>query len=441
MNAWLDRIRHAGETVQGRRKALLTLAGAACLGGFSVVGIGKALTGRTLRPPVEPIPREYFGLHLHRADAGTPWPEAKFGSWRLWDAYVNWRHLEPQRGYWDFKRLDKYVAMAKLTGVDILLPLALTPAWASARPNEKSPYGPGNAAEPYNTDDWLNYVRTVATRYKGRIRHYELWNEPNIPGFFSGTPETLVGLAEIAYRELKKIDPANQFAAPAAVGGGAEHLAWLDRYLAAGGGKYMDALSHHYYVAHTRPEATLPLVDKVKSIAEKHGLAGLPLWSTEAGWWIDHSDGTVTTEEMVPGWKKLSASQAASYVSRALVLGWASGLRRYYWFAWDNYSMGLIEPGTKAMKPAGLAYARTVEWLLGSVMAGCEVTNDVWVCTLNRQDGTKARIVWREEGGTQDWAPPQHWGATSLESLDGRRQTLQGTPVRIQIGQVPVYLS
>lgn len=420
---------------------LFALAGTACIGGISATGVAKVMSSKSLRPPAVPVPLDYFGLHMHRADVGTPWPEVRFGSWRLWDAFVNWRHLEPQRGIWDFKRLDKYVAMAKLTGVEILLPLALTPAWASARPTEKSPYGPGNAAEPTNMDDWRNYVRTVATRYRGRIQHYELWNEPNVPDFFSGSPEMLAILAEETYRILKEIDPANCLAAPAAVGGSEHHLAWLDRYLAAGGRKYMDVLSHHYYVAHTRPESAVLLVNKVRAIAAKHGLSGLPLWSTEAGWWIDHSDGTVTTEKMVPSWKKLRADEAAAYVSRALILGWASGLRRYYWFAWDNYSMGLIEPSTKAKKPAGLAYARTVEWLLGSVMTGCEVTNDVWVCTLNRQDGTKAKIVWREEGGTQDWMPPQHWGVTSLETLDGRRQTPQGSPARIQIGQAPVYLS
>ncbi len=441
MKTWLNLVRTPGQVMPGRRKALLTLAGSVCLGGFSAIGVGKALSGRSLKPPAVPIPRDYFGLHLHRADAGTPWPEAKFGSWRLWDAYANWRHMEPQRGQWDFKRLDKYVAMAKLTGAEILLPLALTPAWASARPLEKSPYGPGNAAEPYNMDDWRNYVRTVAKRYKGRIQQFELWNEPNIPGFFSGSPETLVKLAEEAYRILKEVDPANQLAAPATVGGGVEHLAWLDRYLAAGGGKYMDALSHHYYVAHTRPEATLPLVDKVRKIAAKHGLSNLPLWSTEAGWWIDHSDGTVTTEEMVPGWKKLNATQAANYVSRALILGWAAGLRRYYWFAWDNYSMGLIEPTTKATKPAGLAYGRTLEWLLGSVMAGCEVTNDVWVCTLDRPDGSKARIVWLEEGSAQDWVFPPDWGVTKMETLSGILQAPEGSPARIQLGQAPVCLS
>lgn len=440
MKTWLNSVRHPGQALQGRRRALFVLAGTACLGGFSAVGIGKALSGRMLSPPTVPIPLTYFGLHIHRADAGTPWPEVKFGSWRLWDAYVNWRHLEPQRGYWDFKRLDKYVAIAKLTGVEILLPFALTPAWASARPRETSPYGPGNAAEPYNLDDWRNYVRTVATRYKGRIQHYELWNEPNIQGFFSGSPEMLAKLAEETYRILKKIDPANRLAAPAVVGG-KEHLLWLDRYLAAGGGKFMDALSHHFYVAQTHPEAMLPMVEQVRKIANKHGLSSMPLWNTEAGWWIDHSDGTVTTEQMVPGWKKLNAADAAAYVSRALILGWAAGLARYYWFAWDNYSMGMIEPTTKAMKPAGLAYARTVEWLQDSIMTGCEVSNDVWVCTLKRLDGSKTRLVWLEEGSIRAWIVPRDWGVTQMETLDGILQKPEGSQIRVQLGQAPIRLS
>jgi hypothetical protein len=437
-----NRVEPVGQPVRlTRRKVLLALAGTVCMGGFSAIGVGKILSNRTLRPPAIPIPRDYFGLHMHRADDGTPWPEVKFGSWRLWDAYVNWRHLEPQRGQWDFKRLDKYVAMAKLTGVDILLPLALTPDWASARPKEKSPYGPGNAAEPYNMEDWRNYVRTVAKRYKGRIQHFELWNEPNIPGFFSGSPERLVRLAEEAYRILKEIDPANQLAAPATVGGGEEHLAWLDRYLAAGGGKFMDVLSHHFYVAHTRPEATLPLVDKVRKIADKHGLSRLPLWNSEAGWWIDHSDGTVMKEEMVPGWKKLSAAEAAAYVSRALILGWAAGLERYYWYDWDGYSMGLIEPTTKAMKPAGLAYGRTLEWLLGSTMTECGVSDDVWICTLVRPDGGKARLVWQENGAVRNWRPPTEWGVKATETLGGVRQTMNDAQTKIQLESAPIYLS
>ena len=44
------------------------------------------------------IPHSYFGLHIHRAASGTVWPEADFGSWRLWDTHTQWSDLEPQKG-------------------------------------------------------------------------------------------------------------------------------------------------------------------------------------------------------------------------------------------------------------------------------------------------------------------------------------------------------
>ena len=70
------------------------------------------------RPSGDP----YFGLHMHRADSGTAWPKAAFGSWRLWDAGVAWPDLQPSKAQWDFNRLDRYVEMGRLTNVDVLLP-------------------------------------------------------------------------------------------------------------------------------------------------------------------------------------------------------------------------------------------------------------------------------------------------------------------------------
>ena len=184
--------------------------------------------------PSDPVPLTYFGLHIHRADAGTAWPNVPFGSWRLWDAYVGWAQLEPERGKWDFTRLDKYAAMARITKTDLLLPLAMTPRWAAARPDEPSPYKPGNSSEPASLVDWENYVATVAERYKGRIMHYEVWNEPSDKSHFTGNLESLVRLTCAAYRVLKKIDPGIQVVSPASAGGG-RHLEYLDNFLRAGG--------------------------------------------------------------------------------------------------------------------------------------------------------------------------------------------------------------
>lgn len=422
-----------------RRKLLLATAGAAFLGGLSSMSMGGLLSGRPLTPPARPVPRTYFGLHIHRADAGTPWPPVGFGGWRLWDAYTTWPLLEPQPGQWDFKRLDLYLGMAKLTGVEILLPLGLSPAWASARPNEPSAYKPGNAAEPRDIADWRNYVRTVAERYKGRIRYYELWNEPNLRDFYSGGVETMLQLARETYAILKQVDSQNQLAAPATTEGG-KQLEWLERYLALGGGQFMDVLSHHFYVPREAPEKMLSMVQDVRKIMARHGVANKPLWNTESGWWMENGDGTVSRPAPVTTWKKLDLAEAAAYVSRALILGWASGLERYYWYAWDGHVMGLIEPTTKALKPAGVAYGRTREWLEGSIMTGCEVSGDVWVCTLVQPDGSKARIVWRERQSAQPWQPPADWGVVEAQTLDGVRHKLNGVQAGSWLGQAPVCL-
>src|SRR5256884_7359888 len=113
-----------------------------------------------LVPPSEPVPLSFFGLHIHHLPQPTPWPRVSFGSWRLWDAYVVWPNVEPQKGQWDFSHLDGYISLAESHSVEILLPLGLTPAWASSRPKEKSGYEPGNAAEPRNISDWSEYVRS-----------------------------------------------------------------------------------------------------------------------------------------------------------------------------------------------------------------------------------------------------------------------------------------
>src|ERR1700722_15019651 len=132
----------------------------------------------------QPVPETYFGMHMHGiivprpyTKRVTPWPDVPFDAWRLMDAYVKWYELEPRKNEFNFERLDEYVAIAQEKHVQVLLPLVGTPPWASARQTEAKSGNPvGTAAEPADMDDWRNFVRTLATRYKGKIEAYEIWN-------------------------------------------------------------------------------------------------------------------------------------------------------------------------------------------------------------------------------------------------------------------------
>jgi Cellulase (glycosyl hydrolase family 5) len=382
----------------------------------------------------QPVAATYFGMHMHRVvNPGsptntTPWPDVKFGSWRLWDANVAWPNLEPKKGEWDFTQLDKYVEMAGQHNVEILLPLGLSPQWASARPNEKSAYSPGNSAEPQNIDDWRNYVRMVATRYKGKIHHYELWNEVNLPMFYTGSQQQLVDMAREMYSIIKKVDSTNVVVSPSITGNYGKD--WLNKYFQVGGGNYADVIGYHFYVPTKAPEAIPSFVHDIKAIMAKNGLANKPLWNTETGWRMANSDGTPDTGVGTPStWKRLLPDEAASYVARALILGKVSGIDRFYWYAWDNAYMGLIEPKSKMAKPAGRAYGQVYDWLVGGVLQDCTQTEQLWTCDLLDAKGGHSHLLWTT-GQDTAWTAPNSWNVTSYQTLDGQQHTLKsGTSI------------
>jgi hypothetical protein len=434
-----------------KRRTLVTLATLGAAGVIAPLVSGSTTIHLKLVPPSRPVDLRYFGMHIQRlavrqpwypySNSLTEWPAVQFGVLR--PAYANWHNLQPKPGRWNFSELDRYVSLAEQHNAEVMLPLCSPPQWASARPNEQSPWGhaaPGGAAEPTLIEDWRNYVRTVATRYKGRIRQYEFWNEPNARGsrpFFTGTVNKAVELTREAYQTLKEVDAANTLAGPAGTGGGFE-LTWVDEYLQKGAKDCLDKLSYHFYVANDRPESMIQYVDKVKSLAQKHGLSHLPLLNTETGWVIANTQSESSYVGADPAWTTLQPDLAAAYVARALIVGWALGLEGYHWFCWDHNSMGLIEPATKQMKPAGLAYGKTVEWLLGSTMTACESSQGVWTCTFQAQSGGVFHIVWRESGNPEGWVPPSAWGSHEWGSLDGVMNQTKTTA--ILLGQKPVLI-
>jgi hypothetical protein len=371
-----------------------------------------------------PVPDSYFGLHIHRAvptaryPVVSAWPDIGFFGWRLWDSAVAWPSLEPSKGQWSFGTLDSIAALAENEHAEILLPLGLSPPWASARPTEASAYGPGNAAPPRDIEDWKEYVRTVATRYRGRITHYEIRNEPNLPRFFSGSADEMLMLAREAHDILKEVDPKNIVVSPSATSGEAG-LAWLQAYLGAGGGATCDVVGFHFYTGGKRPETIRTLALHARRILTQAHLASMPLWNTETGWSIPSQ---LPTAGQTPNAQRQSV--IASWVSRALISGWASGLDRFYWYAWDNFTMGLTEADGRTEKPAAVAYRVTRQWLVGKRMKDWCLTSDgIYSVTLEGPEGGSTWIVWMGSGsGT--FRIPSGWKISRIEDLTGNTRTL-----------------
>jgi Glycosyl hydrolases family 39 len=383
-----------------------------------------------LVPAQVPIPSTYFGMHILHLSGSLPgyetaWPQVNVPAFRLWDVRVTWPDLEPTRGQWKFAVLDNILHQASEHETEVHLTFGFTPGWASSRPTEASLYQPGNAAEPKSMDDWINFVRTVATRYKGQIHTYEIWNEPNVHRYWSGSVEQMVEMAHQAHNIIKSIDPSAIIISPAPAGKLA--LPWFTSFLSAGGGRYADVIGYHFYVNPAPPEAMVPLIRTVQGILREHEAGEKPLWDTEAGW-------------VQP--PAISDELGAAYVARAFLLNWAAGVQRFYWYAWVTRSKGpflpTIEADGKTLAPEGTAYGVIQKWLTGTVMNGCEQNvSHSWTCQLS--DGRVNKwIVWNPDQ-TACLSIPDEWKIKHVTLLlSGTRPRKSGC---IEVGTTPILLT
>lgn len=408
----------------------ITVTACACA---TALAFGQA---ENITPPLETVTPAFFGLHIHRAAATTTWPSVPFKSWRLMGAYAEWPWIEAQKGSWNFETLDCLIDMAEKKGVEPVMPLAYCPPWASARPAESCFYDPGYAAEPQNMADWRTYVRTVASRYKGRVTYYELWNEPNLKGFYSGSTEKMVELCAEAYKILKEVDPRIVVISPSSTG--MDGVTWLDEFLSKGGGKYSDIIGYHFYVSPAPPEEMVPLVRKVKSLMMKYGQYGKPLWNTETGWFIRNARSTVIPEKKGLKSRVLDQDEAAAWLVRSYVVGWGTGVSRLFWYAWDNREMGLTEADGMTIKESVKGYEAVCRWLCGAKMLSLNADEDgTWTAELER-GGKRSWIVWNV-GGKRKMTPPRHWKVKQVEGLNGEKiePMVTGT---VEIGPTPLFL-
>ena len=345
------------------------------------------------------ISPRFFGAHIgylaarpgRRGGIATPWPEVAVGSIRFWDSAVRWAELEPVRGEWHFDRMDAMVNTATQHGAEIVYTLGSPPPWASARPTERCPYGLGCSSEPADLVDWERYVRTVATRYKGKIKVYEVWNEPKfydsppnreIQGFFSGSLAQMIKMTAIARRVLKEVDENALLASPGFDGG----TKWLDYFLGAGGASMVDVIAYHFYAGSSR-EMAQQLV-AVRQSMEKYGAAALPLWNTESGFESREANTSVAGSRVLP-----SQEVAAGWLAQTMVLAAAADVRRFFTYAWEHPSMGMInDDGSR--RPNYAALASVQNWLSGSIMSGCrEVESQIVACEGQRA-GKPFTVVW-----------------------------------------------
>jgi hypothetical protein len=396
---------------------MLVLAAASCGRGVS----GTLPSTLTAGADVKVIQR--FGMHMH--DAIHHWPSVTFGYWRVWDAGVSWPQVETARGAYDFSLLDQYVALAQQHNVKMIYVLGNTPQWTSTEPNHVGTQGlPGATAPPSNMQDWQDYVTTVVTRYKGKIFAYEIWNEVDLDGYWTGSVSQMVQIVQVAYQTIKQIDPAATVLSPSLVAGNGRD--YMTKFFTAGGDKFSDGVAYHLYDTQVKPENTVADVyEPTLAIANQFGKA---IWDTEVGW---GPFGTFPSQQA-----------EAAFTARTMILQAAEGIDVIVWFAWDDRGpwvhISFVGPDFQTPTPAAIAFNQVQAWLLNSGITCSNTPDGTWQCPVTPQSGAPKYIVWNSQT-SGSFSIPTTWQVKTLTDLAGNTQPISGGAITISTS--PVLLS
>ncbi|MBN8526441.1 MAG: beta-galactosidase, partial [Planctomycetes bacterium] len=189
--------------------------------GASQDGTASLVYARPAGPGQDPAGFRY-GLCSHPARAKPPIQEREMqtasqigiGTMRIG---VDWNGLEPKPGEWKWERLDALLDLTEKYRMQVQTGLSFC-AMHGATPATMAAYEQAAAEKRKNAwhiwsrnmpreDAWRTYVRAIAERYKDRIAIWEVWNEPDLEGFWKGSTDDYIRLLRMSHEELKRVKP------------------------------------------------------------------------------------------------------------------------------------------------------------------------------------------------------------------------------------------
>ncbi|MBE2193989.1 MAG: cellulase family glycosylhydrolase [Anaerolinea sp.] len=192
-------------------------------------------------------------------------------------------------------KYDSIVELAQKYGVQIIARLGTPPAWSQPEGQK------GTFAPPEDLQDFVNYAAATATRYRGRVRHFQVWNEPNLGAEWGDQPVDPQRYTEMlcrTYRALKQIDPeivviSGAIAPTIDISGyNLNGLVFLQRMYHAGAKDCFDILGAQGYGLFSGPTDHRMRINTVnfnypvwlRDVMVANGDAHKPIWIGEVAW-------------------------------------------------------------------------------------------------------------------------------------------------------------
>ena len=291
-------------------------------------------------------------------------------------AWWGWGMAEKRPGSFDWTEYDRQLEAVHAAGMEIMpILLRYYPSyeheWAGKVDRIQQP--------PNDVDQWARFVETTVRRYRGRVKCWEIWNEPQ----FTMQADYYARLLKVTYDRIKMVDPRAEV-----VGFGGVSLEFIKGTFEAGSARCMDILSHHSYGQLSHPfERMQALAADTATLAEKHE-ATRRVWHSEQG---TGADGV--------GYAHLAQSeqQCATNLIRGYLSALSTGVEKFFWFSaqtsptygWAVFYENYI-PRPRLVALNGLA--RLLE---GRRVTGrADLGEETLACVLLDGDAGPAAAVW-----------------------------------------------
>ena len=203
----------------------------------------------------------------------------------------------------------------------------------------------------------------VADHYRDDIRHWEIWNEPNI-FFWQGPRDMYAELLKQAYAAIKKANPDAQVLGCSTAG--IDHN-FIKRTMELGAP--FDILTIHPYRGHLDDKAFISDLQKVADLVKNPDGTPRQAWITEMGWATHTPHNSMAMDFQVNTQRRQAELIARAYID-AIASNAAPNIS---WYDFRNdgddplnfeHNMGIITRDFRP-KPAYRAYATMTRMLAG----------------------------------------------------------------------------
>jgi hypothetical protein len=344
------------------------------------------------------------------AQAGVKWSREDFA----------WRRIERRPGVYDFRYYDELVATARRHGISIY---GLLMGW-----------GPGvKPYSPEGLDAFCRWTAIVVDRYRRDVRHWEVWNEPNI--FFWQGPKDLY--AELLQRAHAAIKKANADALVLGCSTAGIDRKFVQRVLELGAP--FDILTVHPYRTTLDDRVFVTDLKRAADLVRRPDGRRREVWITEMGWTTNVPHNSLT-QDFQPVTQRRQAELLARTYLDAIASGVAPNIS-WYDFRDDGtdptnfeHNLGIVSREFTP-KPAYRALATMTQLLRGTRPADPPTLGpDVIAYRFQDAGGKRAVCAFWSLEAEQTVTFPSVGEAEEVDLMGARRR------LKVASGSVRVHL-